>query len=80
MNQKQLRLNYKKPTVATDGQSILINDRGPVTIAFFQIRGESPEALDADVVASVRLHSVAELEQLEKVIKDTLAQHKNREK
>jgi hypothetical protein len=35
--------------------------------------------LEADVVAAVRMHSIEELEQLQKAIGDTIKKHKNRE-
>lgn len=80
MNQKELRLNFVKPTVASDGQTLSIDNNGHVTLAFFQVRADLPDSLQADVVASVRLHNLEELEQLEKIIKDTIHKHKTREK
>jgi hypothetical protein len=74
-----LNLNYKVPVMASDGHTVFISEQGPATLVFFQTRGQSPAGLEAEVVAAVRLHSVEELEQLQKALADTLKKHKNRE-
>lgn len=74
-----LHLNYTVPVVAADGHTIFIAEQGPVTIVFFQARGQATDHVDADVVAAVRLHSVEELEDFKKAIDNTVKQHKNRE-
>jgi hypothetical protein len=74
-----LNLTYKVPVMANDGHTIFISDQGPVTLVFFQTRNQGPTGLEADVVAAVRMHSLEELEQLQKAIGDTIKKHKNRE-
>ncbi|MBX4199750.1 hypothetical protein KW789_02555 [Candidatus Saccharibacteria bacterium] len=74
-----LHLNYTVPVVANDGHTIFIAEQGPVTLVFFQTRGQSTDHIDADVVAAVRMHSIEELEQFKKAIDNTIKQHKNRE-
>lgn len=74
-----LHLNYKEPIVASDGHTIFIADQGPVTLVFFQARGQAQDHLDADVVAAVRLHNINELKELKKNIEDTIKKHKDRE-
>lgn len=75
---KPLALNFKEPIVAMDGQNVTITDQGPVNLIFFQFRGETNEAVMADVVAAVRFHTLDELVGLQRLINDTIKQHKNR--
>ena len=79
MQNNNLKLNYKKPIVAIDGQSIFITDQGPVNLVFFQIREQGPAGVEADVVAAVRLHTLEELKGLQKLIEDSIKKHETRE-
>ena len=80
MQSNNLNLSYKTPTVAVDGQSIFITEQGPVNLVFFQLRQQGPQGVDADVVASVRLHTLEELKRLHTLIGDTIKQHEDRER
>ena len=81
MQPKNLDLNYVVPTVTTDGNAIFINEAGDVpTLVFFQARKQDDKNLMADVVASVRMNNLTDLENFNKAIADTIRQHKNREK
>ena len=77
---KQLALNFKKPIVAVDGQNLSITEQGPVNLIFFQLRGETEEAIMADVVAAVRFHTLEELRNLQRLINDTIKQYENRKR
>lgn len=80
MPPKNLKLNYRKPIVAVDGQTLFISDAGPINLIFFQIREEKPQEVNADVVAAVRFHTLDELKNVEKLISETIKQHESREK
>lgn len=81
MNQKQLQLNFMEPTVHADGANIFITSEGDIpTLNFMQIRREDADNVFADVVASVRLTSLAQLEDLGKTITETIEQHRNQER
>lgn len=77
---KPLALNFKEPIIAVDGQNVTITEQGPVNLIFFQLRGESQEAVLADVVAAVRFHTLEELRNLQRLINDAIKQHENRKK
>lgn len=80
MQNKRLMLNYRKPIMAVDGNSIFVSEAGPVNIVFFQVRQETADEVNADVVAAVRLHSVEELRNLQRQINDTIKHHENKDK
>lgn len=80
MQQKSLSLNYLVPTVASDGNAVFINENDVPTLVFFEARRQSDDELRADVVASIRIASLQDLEALQNAIADTIRQHKNREK
>jgi hypothetical protein len=82
MNEGQQEINLKHlvPTVATDGHVIFIADNGVPTIMFFQAREQHEGHVHGDVVASVRLGAIEDLEALSKAISDTVKNHKTREK
>ncbi|HET9721525.1 MAG TPA: hypothetical protein VFP32_00655 [Candidatus Saccharimonadales bacterium] len=79
MQQGNLHLNYKTPVLATDGHTIFIAEQGPVTLVFFQAREQNAAGLEADAVAAVRLHSIEELQGLQKSIDEAIKNHKTRE-
>lgn len=74
-----LNLKFKTPIVASDGNTLSINENGPVNILFFQVREQLPNGINADVVAAVRLHSLQELKTLQKLIAETIKKYENRE-
>jgi len=76
---KPLALNFREPIVAVDGQNITITDQGPVNLLFFQFRGETEEAVMADVVAAVRFHTIDELRNLQRQINDIIKKHQHRD-
>jgi hypothetical protein len=78
--QQEINLKYLVPTVATDGHVIFISDNDVPSIMFFQAREQHEGHVHSDVVASVRLGTIADLEGLGKAITDTIKNHKNREK
>jgi hypothetical protein len=80
MQPSNLELNYTSPIVASDGNTIFITEEGPATLVFFQVRKQTPGAVEADAVAAVRFHNLNELKQLQKNITDTIAKHESREK
>ncbi len=75
----ELTIRNRKATVAVDSTAIITKKNGTVDLLFMQItrEGESPEA---DVVASVRLNNIAELEDLKKTIEEAVKKHKNAER
>jgi len=79
MQNNNLRLSYKKPIVAIDGQSIFITEQGPVNLVFFQIREQGPQGVEADVVAAVRLHTIDELKGLKTLIEESINKHETQE-
>lgn len=79
MQPNNLQLDYKMPVVASDGNIVMISEQGIANLLFFQIRQQTDQATSADVVAGVRLNSLAELKQLQQVIADTIKQHESRE-
>lgn len=80
-NPADLNLNYLVPIVTTDGNGIFIRDGDNVPVlTFFQVRKQEGNKVSADVVASVRLNNLAELEQLQKSIATTIKEHKAKEK
>jgi len=80
MQSGNLHLNYTQPVVASDGHTIFITDQGPVTLVFFQVRGQAADHIDADVVSAVRFHNLDELKGLQKGIDEAIEQHKNQQK
>jgi len=73
-------LNFTTPIVASDGNMVMINDNGPVNLLFFQMRAKDTGAPSADVVAAVRLHSLAELKDLHSTVGELIKQHEDKEK
>jgi len=80
MDQNNLSLNYQGPIVASDGNSIFISEQGPSTLIFFQVRKQTGNNIEADVVAGIRFHNLDELKQLQKNIEETIKKHESREK
>lgn len=80
MQPQNLDLNYIVPTVVADGNGVFINEANIPTIVFFEGRKQTEAGLQADVVAAVRLGSVADLEALQQAIAETIEKHKTREK
>lgn len=80
MQPASIDLNYIVPTVAADGNAVFINENDVPTLVFFEARKQDENGLKADVVASVRISSIHDLEHLQQAIADTIEQHKNREK
>ena len=80
-NPTDLNLNYLVPVVTSDGNGIFIRDSDNIPIlTFFQRRKQEGNIISADVVASIRLNSMEELEQLQKSIGNTIKEHRVREK
>ena len=71
----ELTIKNRANTVAVDTTAIITKKNGSVDLLFMQFtkEGNQPEA---DVVAAVRLHSIAELEDLKKTIEESIAKHK----
>ncbi len=80
MQTNDLKLNYKTPVVASDGNSVFIAEQGPATLVFFQVREQDGQTVKADVVAAIRFHNLDELKQLQKSIDETIKRHESREK
>ena len=72
----ELTIKNRKATVAVDSTAIITKKNGTVDLLFMQITRES-EQPEADVVASVRLNNLAELEDLQNTIAEALKKHKN---
>ena len=80
MQQPQdVKLNYTSPTVTSDGHIIAVTDQGVPTVLFFQTREQHDGHLHADVVSSVRLNSLEDLQNLSKAIDETVKKHRDRE-
>ncbi len=73
------KLTYTHPVVATDGNIVSINEHGVPTLLFLQFRGQSGTSVEADVVAGIRLHSIAELKDLQRAISETIEKHEKKE-
>ena len=80
MQPANLDLNYIVPTVTADGNAVFINENGVPTLVFFEARKQDENGMQADVVASVRINSIHDLEHFQQAIADTIEQHKSREK
>ncbi len=80
MQPGNLDLNYIVPTVTADGNAVFINENGVPTLVFFEARSQDENGMKADVVASVRIASIHDLEHFQQAISDTIEQHKTREK
>jgi hypothetical protein len=57
----------------------MISDQGIPTLLFFQAREQHEGHVHGDVIAAVRLNNLEDLENLNKAIKDTLKNYKDRE-
>lgn len=79
MQPQDLELKYIVPTVVADGNGVFINENNVPTLVFFEGRKQTEAGLQADVVAAVRLGSVADLEALQQAIAETIEKHKTRE-
>lgn len=80
MQPNNIDLNYLVPTVTADGNAVFINENGVPTLVFFEARRQDENGMKADVVASVRITSIQDLEAFQNAITDTIKQHKSREK
>lgn len=79
-NQSNLQLNHIVPTVTSDGNGIFISNDGNIpTLTFFQVRSQTETKVQADVVASVRMNNLEELQALQSSIEETIRNHTNRE-
>jgi hypothetical protein len=74
-----VNLRYTVPTVVSDGNVVMISDQGIPTLLFFQAREQHEGHVHGDVIAAVRLNNLEDLENLNKAIKDTLKNYKDRE-
>ena len=75
-----LELNHLVPTVVADGHIVFISGGSNIpTLTFFQVRKQDGAKVSADAVASVRMNSLTDLENLQKAIADTVSQHKTKE-
>lgn len=74
-----LNLNHKTAIVAVDTTAIITKKNGSVDLLFLQFTSEGPNST-ADVVAGVRLNSIAELEDLQKTIVESIQKHNTAEK
>jgi len=74
-----LKLNHKSKIVAVDTTAIITKKNGAVDLLFLQFTSEGPEP-SADVVAGVRLNSIAELEDLKQTIDESIKKHNSAEK
>lgn len=77
--QGNINLHYTVPVVTTDGNVVVVSDKGVPTLLFFQARNQNGNNLQADVVAAVRLNGLDDLKSLHKAIADTVKQHSSRE-
>ncbi len=74
-----LNLNHKSAIVAVDTTAIITKKNGAVDLLFLQFTSEGPQPT-ADVVAGVRLNSIAELEDLKQTIDESIKKHNSAEK
>lgn len=76
-----LNLHYLVPIVTSDGNGVFIRDGDDAPIlTFFQVRNQTGNTVEADVVAAVNLGSLETLEQLKTSIEETIQNHRNKEK
>ena len=75
----ELTIKNRAKTVAVDNTAIITKKNGTADLLFIQItrEGDQPEG---DVVAAVRLNSIAELEDLKQTIEESIKKHKNAER
>jgi len=75
-----LELNHLVPTVVADGHIVFISGGSNIpTLTFFQVRKQEGAKVSADAVASVRMNGLADLENLQKAITETIDQHHKKE-
>ncbi len=77
--QQQLSLNFKAAVLATDNFVIRGLSTGAVDLLFTQVTKEEPGQMEADVVAAVRLTSMAQLENLKQTIEEHIKKEQERE-
>ena len=77
---KPLELRFANPVIAQDGNAIVIREDGKVELLFFQIRTQSEEKAEADVVAAIRMDSIEQLKDFEKSIGESIRKHETKEK
>ena len=80
MQPANIDLSYIVPTVSPDGNAVFINENDVATLVFFEGRKQDESGLKADVVASIRVGSIEDLEALQNSIAETIEKHKTREK
>jgi hypothetical protein len=77
---KPLELRFATPVVAQDGNAIAIREDGKVELLFFQIRNQTEDKAEADVVAAIRLDNVDQLKEFQKSIGESITKHETKEK
>jgi len=75
----ELTIKNRAATVSVDSTAIVTKKNGTADLLFMQFTREG-EAPEGDVVAAVRLNSIAELEDLKKTIEESIKKHKNAER
>ena len=75
----RLDLRFMVPTISYDGIVVNITSNGIPSVAFFQRRKQDEQAVQADVVASIRFNSIDELKDLQKTIQETIDNNAKRE-
>lgn len=75
----ELSIKNRAKTLAVDSTAIVTKKNGTADLLFIQFtrEGENPEG---DVVAAVRLQSIAELEDLKNTIEESIKKHKSAER
>lgn len=72
----ELTIKNRTATVSVDSTAIVTKKNGTADLLFIQFTREGEQA-EGDVVAAVRLNSIAELEDLKKTIEESIEKHKN---
>jgi hypothetical protein len=80
MNKKPLvHITHAVPIMAYQGLSVRINNDGSLDLLFYQTTEESPEQIEVDTVASIRLPDEARWQEIRDLIEDQLEKFKTRE-
>lgn len=74
---KQIKIISKPPSLATDGNGVIIKGEEYAEVMFFQIANEDKDRMEAIVTGSFRM-SIKQLQALEQAIKDTLTKHEEK--
>jgi len=77
---KDINVISKPVALATDGNSITVKPNGEVEVMFFQIESENENLLNVQGVANLRLSNISQLESLNNLFSQIIAEVKAKDK